>query len=62
MTRTLKRHGIRILIAAASTLILWGTAGCDDGYYGGGGYVDPLDLSPYGYDYDMYDLFTEDIW
>lgn len=23
--------------------------------------VEPMDFSPYGYDYDMYDLYTEDI-
>ncbi len=23
--------------------------------------VEPMDFSPYGYDYDMYDIFTEDI-
>ena len=23
--------------------------------------VEPMDFSPFGYDYDMYDIFTEDI-
>jgi len=38
--------------------------GCDQDYvepYIGDPSVMPEDFSPYGYDYDMYDIFTEDI-
>ncbi len=63
MKRTSSRLALRMLIAAIATLIFWGSTGCDDTgyYYGGDVYVDPMDLSPYGYDYDMYDIFTEDL-
>lgn len=45
--------------------VMAGTVGCDEGYTYAGDFmtpsVAPADFSPYGYDYDMYDLFTEDI-
>jgi len=51
---------------ACAGLILLGVlaTGCDD-YVAAGDFnepsVQPADFSPYGYDYDMYDIFTSDI-
>ena len=37
-------------------------AGCDDGYVAAGDFytptVEPMDFSPYGYDYSVYDVLT----
>ncbi|GMU21091.1 MAG: hypothetical protein AMXMBFR13_11850 [Phycisphaerae bacterium] len=45
----------------ASFLGLAALTGCDEYGYGGDYYVEPMDFSPYGYDYDMYDIFTSDL-
>ena len=46
-------------------MMLTGIVGCDH-WMGAGGFYTPTveaaDFSPYGYDYDMYDLYTEDIY
>ena len=58
------RIGGKVLAALAALFILVAASGCDD-YVAAGDFmtpsVEPADFSPYGYDYDMYDLFTEDI-
>lgn len=64
--RTLTNWKVVVVAAVLSAMAMGLASGCDDyGYYGGGGlggsYVEPMDFSPYGYDYDMYDIFTEDI-
>ena len=52
-----------ILVAGAGTQLP--AAGCSEDYIYAGDFLDPTvepaDFSPYGYDYDMYDLYTEDI-
>lgn len=48
----------------AAVLGLSALTGCDDYVMAGDFYepsVAPMDFSPYGYDYSMYDLFTSDI-
>ncbi|MBN2560582.1 MAG: hypothetical protein JXQ75_06600 [Phycisphaerae bacterium] len=41
------------------------STGCDEDYVMPGDFltpsVEPADFSPFGYDYTMYDIFTEDI-
>ncbi|MCB9853128.1 MAG: hypothetical protein H6819_08530 [Phycisphaerales bacterium] len=53
------------IVLMAMGLSLAATSGCDDYYAWPGDFltpnVEPMDFSPYGYDYDMYDLFTEDL-
>ncbi len=53
-----------MMVMAAASLLLATASGCDD-YVMAGDFttptVQPADFSPYGYDYDMYDLFTEDL-
>ncbi len=57
------RFSVGILTASAIILSIAAT-GCDE-YVEAGDFltpsVQPMDFSPYGYDYDMYDIFTEDI-
>lgn len=62
-TTNIKRMGMAM---ACAGLILLGVlaTGCDDYVAAGDFYepsVQPADFSPYGYDYDMYDIFTSDI-
>lgn len=63
MTTNIKRAATAM---ACAGLILLGVlaTGCDD-YVAAGDFsepsVQPADFSPYGYDYDMYDIFTSDI-
>ena len=65
MTRQITRSRIGIAILGLVSLVgLAAATGCDDYVYAGDFYepsVAPMDFSPYGYDYDMYDLFTSDI-
>jgi len=66
MTRKIKNNGIAALVLCVAALLFCGTStGCDEGYVMPGDFmtpsVEPMDFSPYGYDYDMYDLYTEDI-
>ncbi|MFH1419682.1 MAG: hypothetical protein ABII12_15520 [Planctomycetota bacterium] len=53
-----------MIVMAAAGVLLTTASGCDD-YVMPGDFntptVEPADFSPYGYDYSMYDLFTEDI-
>lgn len=60
-----KLRNILTIVLVAMGFCLTATTGCDDYYAWPGDYltpnVEPMDFSPYGYDYDMYDLFTEDI-
>jgi len=59
-----KRVSKTTIVATLAALLLAGIAGCDDWVQAGDFYtpaVEPADFSPYGYDYDMYDLYTEDI-
>jgi hypothetical protein len=61
---TAQRTLTTVLVVLAGLFGLIVGTGCDD-YVAAGDfydpYVQPADFSPYGYDYDMYDLFTEDI-
>lgn len=61
-----KLRNILTIVLVAMGFCLAATSGCDDYYYPFAGdfmtpSVEPMDFSPYGYDYDMYDLFTEDL-
>jgi len=60
---TLRKSGLALV--AVLGFCLAATSGCDDEYVWPGDFmtptVEPADFSPYGYDYDMYDLYTEDI-
>ena len=60
----LKQLSKLTIVMAFASLMLFATTGCDD-YVEAGDFftptVEPMDFSPYGYDYDMYDLYTEDI-
>ncbi|MCA9255656.1 MAG: hypothetical protein KDA33_08450 [Phycisphaerales bacterium] len=64
---TTKLRNTLTIVLMAMGLCLAATSGCDEYYdYAWPGdfltpSVEPMDFSPYGYDYDMYDLFTEDI-
>lgn len=59
-------RNILTIALMAMGFCLVATSGCDDDDFTWPGdfltpNVEPMDFSPYGYDYDMYDLFTEDI-
>ena len=53
------------LVMVAGMLGLAGAVGCEGDYvYAGDFYeptVQPMDFSPYGYDYSFYDILTSDI-
>lgn len=65
-TNNNNRRNWVVLVAMIGLGILscFGAVGCDE-YAEAGDFltpsVAPADFSPYGYDYDMYDLFTSDI-
>ncbi len=66
MTRKNKNNGTAALVLCVAVMLFCAiSTGCDEGYVMPGDFmtpsVEPADFSPYGYDYDMYDLFTEDI-
>lgn len=64
MTRQSRKLVVAVIVGLMGLLGLGLLSGCDDSGYGGGfggSYVEPMDFSPYGYDYSMYDLFTSDI-
>jgi len=53
-----------VMMVIVGLVGLAAATGCDDYVEAGDFYepsVAPADFSPYGYDYDMYDLFTSDI-
>ena len=55
---------VTVMMVVVGLIGLAATTGCDEYVEAGDFYgttVEPADFSPYGYDYDMYDLFTEDI-
>lgn len=59
-----RRRILAGLMAVLGLAAVVATSGCDDYVYAGDFLtpsVEPMDFSPYGYDYDMYDIFTEDI-
>ncbi len=61
---TIRKSMTAVLVAAGLCLTV--STGCDYvDYVMPGDFltpnVAPMDFSPYGYDYDMYDIFTEDI-
>ncbi len=64
MTRTNTRKNVVTLVVTIAAIVL-GTlgTGCDD-YVEAGDFmtptVEPMDFSPYGYDYSVYDLLTGD--
>ena len=66
MTRKTNKNWIVALVLCVAAMLCGASTGCDEGYYAMPGdfltpSVEPADFSPYGYDYDMYDLFTEDL-
>jgi len=63
MTRGTQRNRLAALVLVVCGFLGVAAMGCDGGLgaYGGGGYIEPMDFSPYGYDYSMYDIFTSDI-
>ena len=66
MIRNIKNNWIVAFVLCVAGLLFCGTStGCDEEYVMPGDFmtpsVEPADFSPYGYDYIMYDLFTQDI-
>ena len=77
MTRQNNTNAVaKILVCALALFVGTMSVGCDEyGWVDAGDFytpdvaagdfyeptVEPADFSPYGYDYDMYDIFTEDI-
>lgn len=65
MRRVNQKATLRVLAGVlAAVLSLSVLTGCDDYVMAGDFYepsVPPMDFSPYGYDYSMYDIFTSDI-
>lgn len=77
MTRQNNNNGmVKILVCVLALFAGVMSVGCDElGWVDAGDFytpavgagdfyeptVEPADFSPYGYDYTMYDLFTEDI-
>lgn len=56
---------IAILMAClAGLLACAASTGCDENYVAAGDFlepsVQPMDFSPYGYDYSVYDVLTEE--
>lgn len=64
MITSIRKSVLAILVLAGMGLMAAGLCGCDDYVAAGDFYsptVEPADFSPYGYDYSMYDLFTQDL-
>ncbi|MBN1490442.1 MAG: hypothetical protein JXA69_11050 [Phycisphaerae bacterium] len=61
---TMRNRILAAMMMGLGILAAFGASGCDD-YVEAGDFwapsVEPMDFSPYGYDYSMYDLFTADI-
>ncbi len=64
MNQRIKPSGMLPLIACFAALLFFAVGGCEEDYVMAGDFmtptVEPMDFSPYGYDYSLYDVLTEE--